>query len=180
MKASDPERIARAIEQQPVLGHWPHMRAADDAAIVRALAAELAEAKREDMRTTALLGRTVKERDALRAALEREKARPCNDIEHAEAMRHLAGIMDVEAERDALRAALEEAIESAEVDLVAIGHGPDGGPRALAMQHLREQIARWTAALRGTERTADQPTAAPGSLTSGAAGVPPQPKIEEF
>jgi len=36
--------------------------------------------------------------DALAAELAEAKARPCNDPEHAEAMRHLAGIMDVEDE----------------------------------------------------------------------------------
>lgn len=33
------EGIARTIESEPVLSHWPHMRAAEDAQYVRSLAA---------------------------------------------------------------------------------------------------------------------------------------------
>ena len=108
MKASDPERIARAIEQQPVLGHWPHMRAADDAAIVRALAAELAEAKR------VLIDRAVQQGNA-------------------------------EAERDALRAALKK-------------YGEHSFPCASEYDQCSCGLSE---ALRGAERTADQPTASP-------------------
>lgn len=38
------ERIARTIETRPVLGHWPHMSAEQDAGDVRRLATQLAEA----------------------------------------------------------------------------------------------------------------------------------------
>lgn len=42
---SDIERIVKTIGSKPVLGHWPHMQAHKDIEILRALAAEMAEAK---------------------------------------------------------------------------------------------------------------------------------------
>ncbi len=51
------------------------------------------------------------------------------------------------ASNAALRAALEEAIECAEADLMAVGHGPDGEARSAAMAGLKSCIARWRTAI---------------------------------
>lgn len=58
LQAKDLLQIAETIERRPVLGHWPHMRAASDAEAVRRAAGEVARLRlREKQLTEALVKR---------------------------------------------------------------------------------------------------------------------------